>query len=111
MEHVETDYVWRVIYIYVWIDLHFHCCASNNGMLTSALTLFDTQQWKVMTSACHCLTHNNGKCRRHHFPLLCVKQCNADVSTFHCVSLHTETHFIPDPHIEHVETVLCVESD
>ena len=57
-----------------------------------------------MTSACHCLTHNNGKCRRHHFPLLCVKQCNADVSTFHCVSLHIETHFVPDPHIEHVET-------
>ena len=31
---------------------------------------------------------------RHLFPLLCVKQCNADVSTFHCVSLHTETHFV-----------------
>ena len=43
-------------------------------------------------------------CWRHHFPLLCVKQCNADVSTFHCVSLHTETHFVPDPHMEHVET-------
>ena len=33
-----------------------------------------------------------------------VKQCNADVSTFHCVSLHTETHFVPDQHMEHVET-------
>ena len=70
-------------------DLHFHCCASNNGMLTSALSIVVRQ-----TMACW----------RHHFPLLCVKQCNADVSTFHCVSLHTETHFVPDPHNEHVET-------
>ena len=43
-------------------------------------------------------------CWRHHFPLLCVKQWHADVSTFHCVSLHTETHFVPDPHMGHVET-------
>ena len=70
-------------------DLHFHCCASNNGMLTSALSIVVRQ-----TMACW----------RHHFPLLCVKQSNADVSTFHCVSLHTETHFVPDPHMEHVET-------
>ena len=42
-------------------------------------------------------------CWRQHFPLLCVKQWHA-VSTFHCVSLHTETHFVPDPHIEHMET-------
>ena len=60
-------------------DLHFHCCASNNGMLTSALSIVVRQ-----TMACW----------RHLFPLLCVKQCNADVSTFHCVSLHTETHFV-----------------
>ena len=24
------------------------------------MPLFDAQQWKVLTSACHCLTHNNG---------------------------------------------------
>ena len=24
------------------------------------LPLFDAQQWKVLMSACHCLTHNNG---------------------------------------------------
>ena len=70
-------------------DLHFHCCASNNGMLTSALSIVVRQ-----TMACW----------HHHFPLLCVTQCNADVSTFHCVSLHTETHFVPDQHMEHVET-------
>ena len=60
-------------------DLHFHCCASNNGMLTSALSIVVRQ-----TMACW----------RHLFPLLCVKQCNADVSTFHCVCLHTETRFV-----------------
>ena len=25
-----------------------------------SMPLFDAQQWKVLTSACHCLTHNNG---------------------------------------------------
>ena len=25
-----------------------------------SMPLFDAQQWKVRTSACHCLTHNNG---------------------------------------------------
>ena len=39
MEHVETDSVWRVIYISVWSDFHFHCCASSNSMLTSALSI------------------------------------------------------------------------
>ena len=72
--------------MYVWSDLHFHCCASNNGMLTSALHCLTHNNGKwwhqhaivwrtTMESAdvitFHCLTHNNGKCRRHHFPL-CV---------------------------------------
>ena len=69
MEHVETDSVRRVIYISVWSDFHFHCCASNHSMLTSALSIVVRQ-----TIACW----------RQHFPLLCVKQWHADVSTFHC---------------------------
>ena len=39
MEHVETDSVWRDLHLCVESDLHFHCCASNNGMLTSALSI------------------------------------------------------------------------
>ena len=50
----------------------------------------------MLTSALSIVVHQTMACWRHHFPLLCVKQCNADVSTFHCVSLHTETHFVPD---------------
>ena len=69
MGHVETDSVRRVIYISVWSDLHFHCCASNNGMLTSALSIVVRQ-----TMACW----------HPHFPLLCAEQWHADVSTFHC---------------------------
>ena len=38
------------------------CGETHNGNADISITLFDTQQWKVMTSACHCLTHNNGKC-------------------------------------------------
>ena len=61
--------------------------------------LLCVKQWH--TSTFHCQTM---ACWLHHFPLLCVKQWHADVSTFHCVSLHTETHFVPDPHMGHVET-------
>ena len=61
-----------------------------------SITLFDTQQWKVMTSALSIVVRQTMACRRHHFPLLCVKQCNADVSMplfdaqqWKCKSLHT----------------------
>ena len=58
----------------------------------------------MLTSALSIVVRQTMACWHHHFPLLCVTQCNADVSTFHCVSLHTETHFVPDQHMEHVET-------
>ena len=63
-------------------DLHLHCCASNNGMLTSALSIVVPSNNGMLTSA---------------LSIVVVKQWYADVSTFHCVSLHTETHFVPDP--------------
>ena len=39
-------------------------CVERHTMESAdiSITLCDTQQWKVMMSACHCLTHNNGKC-------------------------------------------------
>ena len=55
-----------------------------------SITLFDTQQWKVMTSACHCLTHNNGKCRRHHFPLFDAQQWKVQTSSLSIVCLSTQ---------------------
>ena len=32
--HTESD-----LHVCMESDLHFHCCASNNGMLTSALSI------------------------------------------------------------------------
>ena len=55
MEHVETDSVWRVIYIYVWRVIYISIVVRQTMV-----------------------------CWRPHFPLLCVKQWHADVSTFHC---------------------------
>ena len=55
MEHIETDSVWRVIYISVWRVIYISIVVRQ-----------------TMT------------CWRQHFPLLCVKQWHADVSTFHC---------------------------
>ena len=60
----------------------------------------------MLTSALSIVVHQTMACWRHHFPLLCVKQCNADVSTFHCVSLHTETHFVPDLETDSVWRVI-----
>ena len=44
-----------------------------------SMPLFDAQQWKVRTSACHCLTHNNG---------------NVNHSTHKCKLLSTQSLFL-----------------
>ena len=44
----------------------YHCLTTTMESADVSMPLFDAQQWKVRTSACHCLTHNNGKCGCQH---------------------------------------------
>ena len=68
-------------------------------MLTSALSIVVLKQWHADVSTFHCCASNNGMLTSA-LSIVVVKQWYADVSTF----LHTETHFVPDPHMDHVET-------
>ena len=97
MEHVENRLcVDSDLHFCVESDIHFHCCASNNGMLTSALSIVVRQ-----TMACW----------RQHFPLLWSNNgMLMSALSIVCLSTQRLTSF-PDPHMEHVENRLCVESD
>ena len=54
--------------LHMWIRNEVSLCVERHSKESAdiSIPLFDTQQWKVLTSACHCLTHNNGKCRHQH---------------------------------------------
>ena len=41
-------------------DISIHCLTTTMESADVSMPLFDAQQWKVRTSAYHCLTHNNG---------------------------------------------------
>ena len=61
-------------------------CVERHTMESAdiSITLFDTQQWKVMTSACHCLTHNNGNAD--------VSMPLFDAQQWKCKSLSIQTY-------------------
>ena len=61
-----------------------------------SMPLFDAQQWKVRTSACHCLTHNNGNV--YHSPHINVNH-----------SPHIVCFYVLHMWIKN-EVSLCVES-
>ena len=77
-------------------DLHFHCCASNNGMLTSALSIVVCQTMEsadVITF--HCCVSNNGMLTSSLSIVVC-QTMDMMMSALSIVCLHTETHFVPD---------------
>ena len=75
-----------------------------------SIPLFDTQQWKVLTSACHCLTHNNGKCGRQHAIVGRTTMENVNHSTQKCKSLSTQSLFLRAPYVDQEQNEpLCGE--
>ena len=91
------------------------CGETHNGKCWHQHTIVWPQQWKVLTSACHCLTHNNGKCWRQHAIVWCTTMESADVSmplfdaqqwkckslsTQKCKSLSTQSLFIRAPYVD-----------
>ena len=84
MEHVETDSVWRVIYIYVWRVIYISIVLRQTMVCWRPhFPLLCVKQWHADVSTFICCGQTMA-CWRQHFPLLCVKQWHADVSTFHC---------------------------
>ena len=62
---------WRqhaIVYHTTWkvLTSACHCLPHNNGMCWRQHAIVYHTTWKVLTSACHCLPHNNGMCWRQH---------------------------------------------
>ena len=67
---------------HMWIRNEVSLCVERHTMESAdvSMSLFDAQQWKVMTSACHFLTHNNGMWWRQHAIVWRTTMESADVS-------------------------------